>query len=69
MLPVFKCGACDTHDKMRVLYSGSQKLLWIAQIVSTLHDKQNEWSLYRVSSTGSKVRITRSVSTLQEKQN
>ena len=36
---------------------------------TTLQDKQNEWSLYRVSSTGSKVRITPIVSTLQDKQN
>ena len=26
-------------------------------IISTVQDKQNEWSLYRVSSTGSKVGI------------
>ena len=39
-------------------------------IISALQDKQNEWSLYRVASTGSKVRMNNTlISTLQYKQN
>ena len=34
-----------------------QKLKLITPIISTLQDKQNEWSLYRVSSAASKVRM------------
>lgn len=33
-----------------------QKLEWITPIISTLQDKQKEWSLYRVSLIDSKVR-------------
>ena len=33
-----------------------QKIERITPIISTLQDKQNEWSPYRVSPTGSKVR-------------
>ena len=35
----------------------SKKLEWIAPTLSSLQDKQNEWSLYRVLSTGSEVRM------------
>ena len=34
-----------------------QKLEWTTAIISTIQNKQNEWSLYRVSSAGSKVRM------------
>ena len=34
-----------------------QKLESKTPIISTLHDKNNKWSLYWVSSTGSKVRM------------
>ena len=35
-----------------------QKLEWITPIISTLHDKQNKCSLYRVSSAAPKSRMT-----------
>ena len=38
-----------------------QKLECITQIISTLQDKQNEWSFYRVSSTDSKVRMNNTI--------
>ena len=34
-----------------------QKLEWITPIISTLQDKQNEWSLYGVSSIALKVKM------------
>ena len=45
---------------------------WHTQVILLFEKKQNEWSLYRVLSTGSKVimnRITPITSTLQDKQN
>ena len=35
-------------------YQLVQKLEWITPIISTLQDKQNEWSLYRITSAHQK---------------